>query len=212
MMTEIKPNGTIDPEKSRSPHGTDQVVLAREGNREAFNGLISLFHRDIFRMVYYRVRSQMDAEDLTQDVFTQAFKNISQLKEPEKFKSWLYSIAVNRVRDYYRKNKIRSWIGFFSENGERNPEDIQNLIAVQDDPLEDVLKKDFWNHLEMAMASLSKMEKDVFLLRFLDHLGLKEIAQTLSRSESTIKTHLYRALVKMQSSALLKKLYGKENV
>ncbi|MBU4002676.1 MAG: RNA polymerase sigma factor, partial [Proteobacteria bacterium] len=136
----------------------------------------------------------------------------SQLKEPEKFKSWLYSIAVNRVRDYYRKNKIRSWIGFFSENGERNPEDIQNLIAARDDPLEDVLKKDFWNHLEMAMASLSKMEKDVFLLRFLDHLGLKEIAQTLSRSESTIKTHLYRALVKMQSSALLKKLYGKENV
>lgn len=163
-------------------------------------------------MVYYRVRSRMDAEDLTQDIFAQAFKNISQLKEPEKFKSWIYSIAVNRVRDHYRKRKIRSWMGFFSENEETNPEEIQNIKAVQDDPLEDMLKKDFWNHMEMAMASLSRMEKDVFLLRFLDHLGLKEIAQTLKKSESTIKTHLYRALVKMQNSALLKNLYGKENL
>jgi RNA polymerase sigma-70 factor (ECF subfamily) len=210
-MTEPKPTGTVDPEKSWSHGGVDQVVLAQKGSRDAFSGLIDLFHRDIFNLIFYRLRSRMDAEDLTQDVFTQAFKNLSQLKEPEKFKSWIYSIAVNRVRDHYRKKKIRSWVGFFSENEETNPENIQNIKADQDDPLEDMLKKDFWTHMEMAMASLSRMEKEVFLLRFLDHLGLKEIAQTLKKSESTIKTHLYRALVKMQNSSLLKTIYGKEH-
>ena len=81
------------------------VAKARDGNRNSFNELIDEFHQDIFKMVFYRIRSHSDAEDITQDVFLQAFKNIAQLKTVAHFKAWLYRIAINRVRDFYRKKR-----------------------------------------------------------------------------------------------------------
>ena len=84
------------------------VTAARKGSREAFNRLVDRFQGDIFRMVYYRTRSRSDAEDLTQEIFLKAFRNLPRLKRDDRFKSWLYSIAVNRIRDYYRKTRLLS--------------------------------------------------------------------------------------------------------
>ena len=67
-----------------SSHVTFLVEKARDGSRTAFNELVDLFQKDIFRMVFYRTRSRMDAEDLTQDIFIQAFKNLSRLKTPDR--------------------------------------------------------------------------------------------------------------------------------
>ena len=82
------------------------VEQARQGNRGAFKKLVSLFQEDIYRMLYYRTYSRMDAEDLSQEVFVQAYKKIDNLKNAERFKSWLYSIAANRFRDFIRKRKL----------------------------------------------------------------------------------------------------------
>lgn len=188
------------------------IIDARKGNREAFNRLVDLFHKDIFKMVFYRVRSKMDAEDLTQDVFTLAFRHIRQLQDERRFKSWLYSIAVNRVRDHFRNKKVRSWLGFFSEK-EKPEEDLApEFRDPENGALEEMIRQDFWKQLESAMKELSKMEKEVFMLRFLDDLGIREISVTLHKSESTVKTHLYRALAKLQNSVLLKSMVGKERL
>lgn len=212
MMTtksEIAPNNR---ENGGSAGVLSLVKIAKQGNRNAFNRLIDLFHEDIFRMVYYRIQSRMDAEDITQDTFTRAFKNIDQLKTIEHFKSWLYRIAVNRVRDFYRKKKFRSLIGIFSENVEINENEISADGKENPNALEIAIRKDFWRQLEIAMECLSKMEKEIFLLRFFDHLGIREISQTLSKNESTVKTHLYRALAKLKDNSTLQNLYNKEIV
>jgi RNA polymerase sigma-70 factor, ECF subfamily len=183
------------------------VAEAKKGSRQAFNQLIDRFHQDIFRMVFYRTRSQMDAEDITQDVFLQAFKNIGQLKTLGHFKAWLYRIAINRIRDFYRKKKIRSLISFFSENDgpvEDGPEGYRQPDA---DPLDKAIQQDFWRQLSLSMDRLSKMEKEVFLLRFVEQLGIREIAEALSKSESTVKTHLYRALAKVKKDKTLKTFF-----
>ena len=62
-----------------------------------------------------------------------------------------------------------------------------------------IVRKEFWQKVETMLTQLSKMEKEVFLLRFLDDLGIKEIADVLHKSESTVKTHLYRALGKFKN-------------
>ena len=188
------------------------VSDAKMGSRAAFEHLIDVFHKDIFRTVYYRTRSHMDAEDLTQDIFTQAFKNIAQLKEVDRFKSWLYRIAINKVRDYYRKKKFHSVLGLFPEPDHQIEKEMQKQKETHDSPLDEMIKKDFWNQLETAMECLSKMEKEVFMLRFLDHLGIREISVTLKKSESTVKTHLYRSLDKLKNNALLRNLYDKEQL
>ena len=177
------------------------VHKARSGNRFAFNQLINMFQNDIFKMVFYRTRSHMDAEDLTQDIFLKAFKNLSKLKSVEKFKSWLFSIAINRIRDFYRKKRFRDMFSADFKPDEEMKKSDEN--SEHPDPLDDIVKKDFWHKVESILKKLPAMEREVFALRFMDSLNINEISGVLGKSESTIKTHLYRALGKFKKESSL---------
>jgi RNA polymerase sigma-70 factor (ECF subfamily) len=182
--------------QTAEPQLAELAKQARDGNRLAFGQLIDRFQGDIHRMIYYRIRVRMDAEDLTQDVFVRAYRSISRLREPERFRSWLFTIAVNRVNDYLRKKRVRSIFKSSDESIEIQP--VTTDIQEQPEALEQVLKKDFWRHIERITKKLSKMEREVFMLRFMDNLNINEIAQIVKKSESTVKTHLYRALAKFK--------------
>jgi len=184
----------------------DVVQRAKEGDRAAFGSLVSLFHEDIFRMVYFRTRSEVDAEDLTQDIFIQAFKGVKRLKETDRFRSWLFSIAVNKVRDFYRKRRFLFFMGTPDEAGALQREGQEK--GTDAEPLRNMEKKDFWNQIGGFLKKLSRLEKEVFLMRFLDQLTLKEIAEALGKGESTVKTHLYRALKKFKKEPGIQALIG----
>ncbi|MBW2093957.1 MAG: RNA polymerase sigma factor [Deltaproteobacteria bacterium] len=184
----------------------DVVKRAKEGDRAAFGHLVSLFHEDIFRMVYFRIRSEIDAEDLTQDIFIQAFKGVKRLKEVDRFRPWLFSIAINRVRDFYRKKRLLFFMGAPGEAGALKMEQQEGETDAE--PLRNVEKKDFWNQIGGFLKKLSRLEKEVFVLRFLDQLTLREIAETLGKGESTVKTHLYRALKKFKKEPGIQALIG----
>ena len=121
---------------------TSLVKEARAGSRTAFEQLVDLLQKDIFRMVFYRTRSAMDAEDLAQDIFMQAFKNLSGLKAVDQFRSWLFSIALNRVRDFNRKKRFRALFGAFDDSDEV----AQSYGETNDYPeaLGNLMIKDFW--------------------------------------------------------------------
>jgi len=189
-------------------HVASLVERVSGGEKVAFDQLVDMFQGDIFRMVYYRTRSQMDAEDITQDVFVQAYKNLASLKSPEQFKSWLFSIAVNKVRDFHRKGKFRALFGLYAE-GEEDRESPA-VSGDDDDALDTMTKKDFWRQVGGLLDKLSKMEREVFMLRFMDDLGIKEIAGVLKKQESTVKTHLYRALEKFRREPSMRELLREE--
>lgn len=184
--------------------GTDSGIVelvdrARAGDRTAFNRLADRFHRQIYQMIYYRTQSQMDAEDITQDVFLQAFRNIRRLKSSVVFRGWLYRIAVNRVRDFYRRKKFKSLLGFVSMDQDAFQETEE--LAEAPEASKRLERGDFWRQIEHTLASLSRMEREVFLLRFFDELSIKEMSDALGKNESTVKTHLYRALQKVKDAA-----------
>jgi RNA polymerase sigma-70 factor (ECF subfamily) len=177
----------------------EMVEKAQAGDQTAFHRLVDHFQPEIYRMIFYRTRSQMDAEDLTQDVMLKTYKHIGRLKSPEVFRSWLYRIAVNRVRDYYRKKQIKSMFGMVSMDEENFHESEE--MAVAPEAVNGISRKDFWRQIEQMLTALSRMEKEVFLLRFFDQLTITEMSAALKKNESTIKTHLYRALRKVKSLA-----------
>jgi RNA polymerase sigma-70 factor, ECF subfamily len=183
------------------------VEKARAGSKLAFEQLADLFHNDIFRMVYFRTRSQMDAEDLTQDIFIQAFRSLSKLDSVDRFKSWLFSIAMNRVRDFHRRKKLQRFFGMSSDSRMENQQELG--AADKPDPLDIMIRRDFWEKVEMTLNGFPAMEREVFILRFMDQLEIKEISQVLKKNQSTVKTHLYRALRKFRnSSPILQYLQG----
>jgi RNA polymerase sigma-70 factor (ECF subfamily) len=187
------------------------VEMAVAGNPGAFDQLVDLYYDKIFKMVYYRLRSGMDAEDVTQDIFTQVFRNIKNLKEFALFNSWLFSIAVNKVRDFKRKKRFLSLFGILPDKntGIEGEEDLEDSSSPG--PLEIVIRQNFWRLFESVLNRLSYLEKEVFLLRFLDQLEIREISDTLKKNESTVKTHLYRALKKIKDDVTVKELL-KENM
>ena len=193
---------------NRTEDSSTQLVLlvnqAKDGNRSALARLVDQFHSDVFRMVCYRVRSRSDAEDISQDVFLKAFQKISTVKDAARFRGWLFSIALNRIRDFQRKKRFRSLFKVEEENIDSQPP-----VETESDELEaleHVLKEDFWRQIRAMLDKLSKMEREVFLLRFFDQLNLNEIAGVMKKNESTIKTHLYRALAKFRKEPGLRRL------
>jgi len=175
------------------------VEKARLGDRGAFQKLVSLFQEDLYKMLYYRTFCRMDAEDLTQEAFVQAYRKIGSLKNAERFKAWLFSIAANRCRDFIRKKKLLSIFGLGSSD------DLDSLAYSTHDNSnrvqENMQQKKFWHQVKELLAGLSGMEREVFTLRFMDQLKIGEIAEVLNKNESTVKTHLYRALRKMKKES-----------
>jgi RNA polymerase sigma-70 factor (ECF subfamily) len=191
----------LSPQTSPDPGGDVRqlAVDAQNGNRFAFQQLVALLEPRIFRMIFYRTRSRQDAEDICQDVFLKAYRSLKNLKEPERFESWLFRIAVNRVNDHHRRNKFRA---LFSALDDRDSEDpVEPPAQRNHTAMEAIVRKEFWERVQSMLQQLSKMEQEVFMLRFLDDLGIKEIADVLKKSESTVKTHLYRALNKFKNDA-----------
>ena len=200
----MAPSDTTTTISGTSAQLVSLVNQAREGNRSAFAQLADRFHKDIFRMVFYRIRSQVDAEDITQDVFLKAYQNIASIKDAAKFRGWLFSITLNRIRDFQRKKRFRSLFKMEDENIESHP--TENVDPDQPDALAHVLRKDFWRQIGLILKKLPQMEREVFLLRFFDHLSINEIAGVLKKNESTVKTHLYRALAKFKKEPAMRQL------
>jgi RNA polymerase sigma-70 factor, ECF subfamily len=185
--------------RTASPETQQEMIWVKEakaGNREAFEHLAHHYYAGIFRMIYYRTHSRMDAEDLSQEVFLKAYKSLNSLIEENHFKGWLFRIAVNRVRDFHRRKKFLYLFKSFPDDDVDLP--VDGKITSDAGPLEALIQKRFRQESETFLSRLSRVEKNVFVLRFMDQLQINEIATALKKSESTIKTHLYRALSKFK--------------
>ncbi|MBW2466599.1 MAG: RNA polymerase sigma factor [Deltaproteobacteria bacterium] len=177
---------------------TELVDKAREGNRWSFQELVSIYQEDIYRFVYYRTFSQMDAEDITQEIFVQAYRKINSLNDSRKFRSWLYSIAVNRCNDFLRKKRYLTLLRIRSAQEQELTGENRGMGKDDNGSME---KAEFWKKVRSLVNKLSTMEREVFTLRFMDHRNINEIATILDKSESTVKTHLYRALNKVRKDS-----------
>jgi len=189
------------PTPNRDTDVSQLATAARDGNRFAFQQLVAMLEPRIFRMIFYRTRSREDAEDICQDVFLKAFRNLKKLQQPERFESWLFRIAVNRVKDYHRRQKFRSLFSVLQDNDSQDDAQAEPAAERSTDTMDAIVRKEFWQKVHTMLDQLSKMEQEVFLLRFIDDLVINEIAEVLHKSESTVKTHLYRALGKFKKDA-----------
>lgn len=186
---------------------TEELVLrARQEGGPAFAGLVERFRTELFLFVFFRTGSREDAEDLTQDIWMNAFRKLSGLKDPSLFKPWLFRSARNRVTDYHRRKRIRRIFGFGEMDDESRPTLEHRLADERPNGLDTLIQKDFWANLRNLVRGFSAREREVFMMRYLDQLSIREIAQVVDSSESSVKTHLHRAIKKAKGSSWLRTL------
>jgi len=198
-----KTDNEIDAPRAATRQELMLIKEAKAGNRVAFERLADQYYGNIFRMIYYRTQNRMDAEDLTQEVFLKAYKGLNRLTDEEHFKGWLFRIAVNRVHDFHRRKKFLHLFKSFENDDVDAHMDTQT--TSDSGALEALIRKRFRQESETFLSRLSRMEKDVFMLRFFDQLRINEIATVLKKGESTVKTHLYRALSKFKKDRAFQK-------
>jgi RNA polymerase sigma-70 factor (ECF subfamily) len=132
------------------------------------------------------VGNRFDAEDLAQETFIKAYKKLDTLKNPEKTKSWLYSIARNTVMDFFRKNKNR-------EVGESNAL-LENIAQATATDLQDyATEREISKELERFIDKLVKEDRAIIRLLYYEGFTYKEIVKLLNINENTLKSRLHRA-------------------
>ncbi len=159
------------------------------GNTETFALLVDKYKERIFALVYAKVGQFHDAEDLTQDVFLEAYKNLSTLRRWDNFYPWLYSIASNQCKNYHRAQKRQVVTAHLAEQDENHRMDVEaHSEKLKNERVHD------------ALASLPEMHRQVLMLRYMAGMKSKEIAQTLRVSPNTIDQRLVRARAKLKTA------------
>jgi RNA polymerase sigma factor (sigma-70 family) len=168
------------------------VTQAISGDVEAFGELYTNHVTKIYRYVYYNVHDKEHAEDITQEVFLKAWKAIGSCRGKEKtFSSWLYRIAHNLIIDKLRKSQKQS-----SREAEL-PESIRDTSDRMEISLEqrDLLK---------VIDVLSPNQRQVIVMKFIEEMDNREIAETMGKSTGAIR------ILQMRALETLRKTLGKE--
>ncbi len=160
---------------------TATIQQAKNGNSEALANLYAQFSKAMFNICVRMIGNRVDAEDVLQESFIIAFKNLNQLKDAVQFGGWLRRIVVNECIRYSKKQF------YFNE---WNDSEHEMVIAETG---EDWFKQIDMSLVHKHIKSLPDGCRQVFNLYVIENFGHKEIANSLGISESTSKSQYHRA-------------------
>ena len=154
--------------------------------KKGISDTIKTYGQKLFGFIRSKVNSNEDAEDLLQDVWYR-FSQLSNLDELESVSGWLYSVARNRVTDFYRKKKDDALEDYTYENedGEMNIKDILLSNDTHHPELKQ-FKNLFWDELLKALDELPANQREVFIRNELEDESLQQIADSSGENIKTI--------------------------
>ncbi len=167
------------------------VQLLKEGDQGAFNKIYEEYFTKIYRYVALKISNQVEAEDITQEVFVRALESISSFKwQGRPFSSWLFRIAHNQVIDYFRKAGKRNTL----------PLADWDVVDAHDGPQEITEQEADIKQVLTATKKLSKAQQEVISLRFAGGLSIAQAAKSMGKSEGAIKALQHSAIVVLRKT------------
>lgn len=187
------------PSKAESREADTQMVLAvREGDTTAYRGLVEKYQQRVYQMVYGMVRNQEDGRDITQDAFVKAYNNLHRFRLESSFYTWIYRIAMNLAIDFLRKRARRGTTEFDETIASRDADGGISEAHNSEGPAKTFERKQLYNRIMDALQELPEDQRQVVLLRELEGLSYKEIAEVMEIPEGTVMSRLYYARKKLQ--------------
>ena len=169
------------------------------GDRDAFGVLVHKYQEMVYAYAFQKVRNEADAQDITQEVFWRAYHYLYQLRQPHRFRSWLYTIMSNQCkRQLMNVTKTRQ--------RETALEDATDE-ALRIEPAYTAPTEGWRVDLEHALSELSDDNRVAVSMFYMGDHSLKEISEFLGVSVNTVKSKLYRA--RQQLGNALSERYGR---
>ena len=154
------------------------------GESEAFGLLVDKYKEGIYAFVYGKLRDFHDAQDVTQEVFLQAYRDLRSLRRWESFVFWLYRIASTRCKLWTRSQSRRVDQDFIEDQAPKAI-DIPSLASYRRDQLSESLRE--------ALDSLPEIYREVLMLYYFGGMSIKDIARAVGASPTAIGKRLSRA-------------------
>lgn len=180
------------------PTDAAAVALARDGDCDAFRALVERHGRAVYRLALRMTGNPSDAEDVVQETFLKAYKQLSRFESRANFGTWLHRIAVNCSIDMIRARPYR-------ESG-HDPVDLELLGAGEaadaghPSPERLTLSAEVQERITGAMSGLSPMERAAFMLRHFEGQSIDEISRSLGLKANAAKHSIFRAVRKMRAA------------
>ena len=169
------------------------------GDRDAFGVLVHKYQDMVFAYAFQKVRNEADAQDVTQEVFLRAYRNLYALRHPHRFRSWLYTIMSNECNRWLaRAAKTRQREMMLADAGnDKQSADLTHAVTT-----------DAWTEdVEQAISALPDENRVAISMFYMGDCSLKEIAEFLGVSVNTVRGKLHRA--RRQLGSALSEHYGK---
>lgn len=174
-------------------HADDLILRAREGNRHAQGKLMQLWYKRIYNFGYKFFFDHDLAMEVTQKTFISMHRNLTHLQDVNRFKSWLYTIAVNNCREELRKKQSRRLVSI-PDAGEYGPPMHLEAQHRHENPERQLRQAELSDLLQQSLMQLSEEQRTVVIMKEYEGLKFREIAEALNISENTAKSRLYYGL------------------
>lgn len=183
------------------------VLLAREGNGQAFEQLVGRYDRQVLSLALSYTRNGDDAKDVYQEVFLRVYRALPKFKFESQFSTWLFRVATNVCLTYRQRSArhVHTSIDQALESEEGLSRAMTESLTGGRSADRQMLDSEIGGRVERAMDALSPRQKMVFVLKHHHGMKLREIAVQMNCAEGTVKKYLFTATERLRNQ--LKDVY-----
>ncbi len=162
-------------------HLSDEELASKvaTGSRSSFEELVSRYSSRLFYFLRYRFETDQDIEDLIQETFLKAFRNIDRFNPERKFSTWLYTIAIRQAISRFRSEKKKST----SLSPSPSPPDPQDIVIQKEE------SQNIWR----LASKLGERQYEALWLHYGEDMPIKDMAEILNKKPITVRVLLHRA-------------------
>ncbi len=173
---------------------TDNEIIKDilEGNKDAFRLLVERYQQSVFRTAMGFLHDKDEADDLTQEIFIQAYLSLAGFKSESAFSTWLYRITLNACLNKTRKSPLQKIFRLFENTPEADREIFLSAIDSTD-PEDIMIQNENAELVRKALDSLPENQRIAIVLSKYDDLPQREIAEIMKTSEGAVESLLQRA-------------------
>ena len=182
---------------------TSLIREAQQGNRAAFEVLVRHYDQSVLRLALHLTQSETDAQDVYQEAFLKAYKNLGSFRFECSFYTWIYRIVTNLCLDHLRKRNVRkedSPVATDSSGEEYSVLEQFADVRAGANPERDLMRRELGKKIGVALSKLTPRERMVFELKHYQGLKLRTVGGMLNTTEETAKNTLFRATQKLRSA------------
>jgi RNA polymerase sigma-70 factor (ECF subfamily) len=170
----------------------DLVSRACQGDADAFRLIFERYSRPVISFIYDMINDRGLAEELTQETFVRAYRNLGTMRQETKLSTWLFGIARNVARESIRaRTRANSHVDLDDKT-------VMELSDHKPVPVEGLLSKELNELIQRALAALDEDKRVVFTLKVLHQCSYEEISEITGFSLAKLKTDLHRARAEMR--------------